>query len=110
MITVYKFMSAWGQPDLSPFVFKVETYLRMIGVEYRGVHGDARKAPKRKLPYIDHDGRRIADSTFIVDYLKEAFGDRLDAKLEPRQCALGMAVQSMLEEHFYFVLLYQRWK
>jgi glutathione S-transferase len=110
VITVYKFASAWGQPDLSPFVFKLETYLRMAGIEYKGVPGDPRKSPKKKLPYIEHDGRTLGDSAFIIEHLKSSFGDTLDAALTPRERALATAVQAMLEEQLYFVILYQRWQ
>jgi glutathione S-transferase len=110
MITVYKFASAWGQPDLSPFVVKLETYLRMAEIEYKGTPGDARKAPKKKLPYIEHDGRTISDSSFIIEYLKNAFGDGLDQGTGRTQRAVATSFQAMLEEQFYFVILYQRWQ
>lgn len=110
MITVHKFASAWGQPDLSPFVVKLETYLRMAGIEYKGVPGDVRKAPKKKLPYIEHDGRTIGDSSFIIEHLKIAFGDRLDVGLGSAERAVAASFQSMLEEQLYFVILYQRWQ
>jgi len=109
-ITVHKFLSAWGQPDLSPFVFKLETYLRMAGIPYRGVSGDARRAPKGKLPYIEHDGKKIGDSSFIIEHLKTSFGDPLDAALSAHDRAVAAACQAMVEEQLYFVLLYQRWQ
>src|SRR2546422_630878 len=59
MVTLYKFAPAWGLPDLSPFVFKLETYLRMAKIPYKAEPGDPRKAPKKKLPYIEHDGKTL---------------------------------------------------
>jgi glutathione S-transferase len=110
MITVHKFHSALGQPDLSPFVLKLETYLRMTGIAYRGVPGDPRKSPKGKMPFIDHDGIQIGDSSLIIEHLKATFGDPLDARLSPKQRALATACQGMIEEQLYFVLLYTVWK
>jgi glutathione S-transferase len=110
MITVHKFASAWGQPDLSPFVAKLETYMRMAGIEYQGVAGDVRKAPKKKLPYIEHDGRVLGDSTFIIEHLRKSFGDELDAGLTAKDRAVAASFQAMLEEQLYFVILYQRWQ
>jgi glutathione S-transferase len=110
MITVHKFASAWGQPDLSPFVVKLETYLRMAGIDYKGVPGDVRKAPKKKLPYIDHDGRLLGDSSFIIEYLKATFGDTLDRGLGATERAVATSFQAMLEEQLYFVILYERWQ
>ena len=34
MITLYAFGKAFGLPDVSPFVTKVETLLKMAGLEY----------------------------------------------------------------------------
>jgi glutathione S-transferase len=109
-VIVHKFASAWGQPDLSPFVFKLETYLRMAGIAYEGVPGDVRKAPKKKLPYIEHDGRVLGDSSLIITHLKTVFGDSLDAGLGARERAVAASFQAMLEEQLYFVILYQRWQ
>jgi glutathione S-transferase len=110
MITVYKFASAWGQADLSPFVVKLETYMRMASIEYKGVSGDVRKAPKKKLPYIEHDGRVIGDSSFIIEHLKSSFGDKLDLEIGSKERAVAAAFQAMIEEQLYFVILYQRWQ
>jgi glutathione S-transferase len=109
MITLYQAPPAWGLPNVSPFCFKVETYLRMAGLPYRTALGDTRKAPKGKIPWIDHDGKEVGDSTFIIDYLKQRFGDPLDAKLTAEQHATGLVVQRMIEEGLYFVALYARW-
>jgi len=51
MITPHKFIPAWDLPDLSPVCVKVETHLRMLGLEFRGVVTAARKAREKKCPY-----------------------------------------------------------
>ncbi len=107
-INVYGFSPAFGLPDASPFVVKVLTYLAMAEVPYKLLAGDARKAPKGKLPYIEDGGRAIPDSTFIVEYLRKSYKD-LDVGMSAAEHALATAVQSMLEEHLYFVILTQRW-
>jgi glutathione S-transferase len=109
MIKVYKFGPAFGLPDASPFVTKVETYLRISGQTYETVTGDVRKAPRAQLPFVDVDGTVIPDSTAIVDYLEGARTDKLDAHLNAGQKAVALAFKSMLEEHLYFGLLYMRW-
>ncbi|MCC6750562.1 MAG: glutathione S-transferase family protein [Deltaproteobacteria bacterium] len=110
MITLYQFPTAWGLPNLSPFCMKVETYLRMVELPYRVVAGlEMRKAPKGKMPYIEDAGRLVADSGFILEYLKERYGDPLDGALSREAWAKGHAVRRLLEEHFYFVAVHQRW-
>jgi glutathione S-transferase len=113
MIKLYQFPPAFGLPNMSPFCMKVETYLRMVGLPYECPRGaDLTKSPKGKMPYIedcDHGGKVVADSTFIIDYLKATYGDTLDAKLDTRQRALALAIQRTFEESLYWAAVYSRW-
>ena len=110
MIKLHQFAPAFGLPNASPFCMKVETWLRMAGLPYERVNsGDVLRAPKGKLPVIDDDGTRVADSSFIIDHLKARYGDPLDAALTPRQRALAVALQRLFEDSLYWSLLYTRW-
>ncbi len=110
MIKLYQFAPAFGLPNMSPFCMKVETYLRMTGLPYACPRGaDLFKSPKGKLPYIEDNSKIVADSTFIIDYLKASYGDPLDAMLTPRQRALGVLIQRTFEESLYWPVLYSRW-
>ena len=109
-ITLYQFPTAYGLPNASPFCMKVETYLRMAGIAYTARNGMyLMRAPKKKLPYIDHDGRIIADSHLIIGYLQSTYGDALDAALTPAQRARSTVILRLLEDSLYWVLLYARW-
>lgn len=110
MIKLYQFPPAFGLPNMSPFCMKVETYLRMAGLPYECPRGaDLRKSPKGKMPYIDDNGKVVADSTFIIDYLKATYGDTLDAHLTPAQRALGVVIQRTFEESLYWPVVHSRW-
>ncbi len=109
MFKVHKFGPAFGLPDASPFVTKLETYLRITGQKYETVKGDVRKAPRGQLPLLEIDGALIPDTTAIIDRLEAARPDPLDRHLDARQWAVAVAFKSMLEEHLYFALLYMRW-
>ena len=109
MITLHKFVPAWGLPDISPFCVKVETYLRMTGIEYKAVVSDSRKAPKGKCPYIEHEGHIISDSSMIIEYLENRSCSPMDADLTAQERAISAALKAMLEEQFYFVGLWTRW-
>lgn len=109
MIQVYKFGPAFGLPDASPFVTKVETYLRIVGEKYETVTGDVRKAPRSQLPFVKIDDKIIPDSSQIVAYVEGKRAEKLDAWLDPRERAVALAFKTMLEEHFYFAVLYFRW-
>ena len=71
MITLYGFNEAFGLVDASPFVLKVDVYLRMAGLEFerKSAISNLQHAPKGKLPYIVDGDKTIADSAFILDYL-----------------------------------------
>lgn len=111
MIRLYQFPPLWGLPSGSPFCAKIETYLRMVGLRYETVNdADVRKAPKHKFPVIQDDGRRVADSGFIVEYLKATYGDPLDARLSASDHGVALALRRLIEEHLYWCVLYVRWQ
>jgi glutathione S-transferase len=110
MIKLYQFNPAWELPNPSPFCMKVETYLRMWGLPYETINGALPfKAPKRKLPYIQDGTQLVADSGFILEYLKKTYGDTLDANLSDADKAIAHALRRLFEENLYWVALYSRW-
>jgi glutathione S-transferase len=109
-ITVYGFGSFGALPDVSPFVHKLENYLRLAGLAYDKQPGNIRKAPRGKLPYIEHDGRKVPDSQGVIRYLREAGLADLDAELDADARADAYALRSMIERDLYFAITYFRWQ
>lgn len=110
MITLHQFAPCWDLPNASPFCMKVETYLRMANLPYRTqIVLNPAKGPKGKLPYIVDGGNTVADSSFILDYLKATYGDGLDAHLGAAERARALALQRLLEEHLYWCAVHDRW-
>jgi glutathione S-transferase len=109
MITLFQGPPAFGLHNLSPFCLKVELYLKLTGLPYQTALGDPRKAPKRKIPWIDDDGQIVADSFFILEHLRRKHGDRLDATLTQAQRVLALTARRMIEEHLYFAMIQVRW-
>ena len=107
-VILHQFAPAWGL-NISPFCLKVETYLRLTDIPFTTKNTIPFTAPKGKLPFITHQGRTIADSGFIVDYLKQTFGDPLDSHLTAQQRAVGHMLRRMVEESLAFIMLYERW-
>jgi glutathione S-transferase len=108
MITLYHFGDAFGF-DPSPFCLKLETYLRLANHPFQKKRGDLRKSPKRQLPIIEDDGKIVADSRFIIEYLKGKYGDPLDGHLSTAEKANLHAWQRMVEESLYWTIVYSRW-
>ncbi len=109
MITLYSFGPYFGLPDASPFVLKAMTLLKLAGLSYVEDHKGFSRAPKGKLPYIDDDGTIVADSTFIRFHIERKYGVDFDAGLSPEQRAQGWAIEKMLEEHLYWIIVHARW-
>jgi glutathione S-transferase len=111
MIKVYQFAPAFGLPNASPFCMKLETWLRMAGLPFELVNDGMRlvKAPKGKLPYIDDDGTVVADTSLIIEHLKQRYGVALDAALTPAERAVATAFQRLFEENLYWALVHTRW-
>ena len=110
MITLYQFEPALDLRNASPFCLKLETYLRMVGLPYQvAANADVRKAPKKKLPYIQDGATKIADSSFIIDYLKQSYGDPLDQHLSLPEQGTLLAFRRLMEENLYWSIIYSRW-
>ena len=111
MITLYNFGPWKGLEDPSPFCMKVDCYMRAAEIDFEVKSGAQylSKAPKKKIPFIEDDGSLIGDSTFIIEYFKEKYGDPLDAKLSPEQMAITQAFSKMLDENLYWCLVKSRW-
>jgi glutathione S-transferase len=111
MIKLYGFGENYGLADASPFVLKVDAYMRMANVEFKMIPNLAnlRKAPKSKLPFIEDDGQIIADSQLIIGHLKKIQSQNIDKGLSDEQQALSYLVTKSLDENLYFILLYFRW-
>ncbi|WP_196139883.1 glutathione S-transferase family protein [Aliikangiella sp. G2MR2-5] len=112
MIELYGFTPNLGLEDPSPFVLKVDTYLRMAKIEYRKISklSNLKHAPKGKLPYIRDNDKIIADSQFIFDHLEDKFNRPLDGHLSAEQKAIAYLTTKSLDENLYFAIVYSRWQ
>ncbi|MCX4026805.1 glutathione S-transferase family protein [Endozoicomonas sp. SM1973] len=111
MVKLYGFGSGFGVVDPSPFVLKVDAYLRMSGIKFETVSSieNLKKAPKGKLPFIEDDGKVVGDSYFIIEYLGKKYQSTLDQWLSDEQKAIAHLVSKSLDENFYWCIVYSRW-
>jgi glutathione S-transferase len=109
MIILHQFARTWNIPNLSQFCVKLETYLRMNRIPYQITESLPLKAPRGKLPFIEDDGRRIADSRLILHHLQSKYGNGEDANLAPEDQATAKSFQRLLEEHLYWISMVTRW-
>src|SRR5262245_59854329 len=99
-LIVHQLPGAWGLPSISPFCLKLETYLRIAQIPFRSVvDATPFRGPKRKLPWIEHEGRVIGDSGFIIEYLETRFSRDPDATLSASERAVAHAFRRLIEEN-----------
>lgn len=109
-LVVHQLPGAWGLPSISPFCLKLDAWLRITGIPHTNVVDAAPfGAPKGKLPYIEHEGRKIADSGFIIEYLERRFGCDPNETLSPADRGVALALRRLIEENLYWVMVYDRW-
>ncbi len=88
---------------------KTEVQLKMAKLAYVKTKGTREDSPKGQLPYIDDGKLRISDSTFIRMYIEKTHGIDLDAGLDERQRAEAWAIERMVENQLYWMLVHMRW-
>ena len=109
-LIVHHLGGAWGLPTVSPFCPKLDAFLRMTEIPHKAVIAATPfAAPKRKAPWIEHEGKTIGDSGFIIDYLRKRFKVDPDADLTASQRAIAHATRRLIEENLYWTMVHDRW-
>jgi len=109
-LIVHQLPGAWGLPSISPFCLKLEAYLRLVEIPFESVvDATPFQGPKGKLPWIEHEGKRIGDSGFIIEYLESRFGCDANRGLDAAARATAHALRRLIEENLYWTMVYDRW-
>ena len=110
MLELVTLPSAFGMRNVSPFCLKAEMLLTALELPFTvGILKDPRKAPKGKLPYLVTDGKRIADSELIAEYLDQLTGGGVYGGYTREQRATGFALTRLAEDHLYWLMVASRW-
>ena len=93
--------SSSGVVSVSPPCLKLETFLRMVKLPYENDYSMA-FSKKGKMPWIEFNGRAIADSNFCIRFLEKEFQVDVDSHLSVTERAIGHCIRTMLEENTYW--------
>lgn len=109
-LRVYHLPGRWGLPTVSPFCLKLDSFLQMAEIEHESLTASTPfGGPKKKAPWIIYKGRKIGDSSLIIDFLKSEYGKDPDAHLSDNEKGQSVAIQRLVEENLYWAMVYDRW-
>ncbi|KAK0622366.1 hypothetical protein B0T14DRAFT_535642 [Immersiella caudata] len=113
-LILYRGFDCPGRHVWSPFVNKLETRLRFVGLRYDPEIGSMREAPRGKIPYLavqdDNKTELLADTTLVTRRLIDnGLMKDLNVDLKPAQKAQDLALRALLEDKLAFYQTRERW-
>lgn len=113
-VVLYQYGGRGKLPSLSPPCLKVDLALKILGVPHRVVDLSSpgavkRHSPTGRVPVIEFQGRKTAESILVMDRLQELFPDgRLWAK-DAAGRARDRVWDCFATDTLYWLGFYQRW-
>lgn len=115
-----------GVYSASSFCTKLGAFARMAGIPHTAKRADFQKAPKGKMPYIQHGDNYFGDSELVMRYLSNTYLSSAEGKavlkpnpaapafkpvatLTPEQQAISTLVTRTCDEHLYWGNVYFAW-
>jgi len=103
------------QWEISPYCRKVRKALRLKGIPYQSVEYNGMRAPQaarlsasRKLPVLEWDGQRLADSSLICEFLEQQVPAPPLYPANRRDAALARLLEDWADESLYYFEMHFR--
>ena len=97
-----------GVSDQSPYVSRVEAYLRLMKQPYAKAETKGlMENPRCKVPFANIKGQMVDDSSLIIDAICNSFDVKIDSHLTKEQVATGHMIRPLLFGSLYWVELHQ---
>jgi glutathione S-transferase len=93
--------------NASPFCAKLELFLHYYQIPFNIEAALPMHGPYKKIPFVEYQGETIGDSELILQRLIKDY--HIELGLTQPQLAQGRVWQLLLEQHLYWVLVYNRW-
>jgi len=107
-LTIHQFPAALEMQP-SPFGLKLETWLRIHKLPYEVSFSPTKMGPKGKVPFMTLGEMCLGDSELIIQMLQQKYEIADEADLSEQEQAQGVLIRRLIEDHFYFILVYSRW-
>merc|ERR1712242_168929 len=96
-------------PSISAQELKLESWLKLQGITYENVDHKAKFTSKNgTLPFIEFNGKEIADTDIIIDTLGDKFEKKISDHLTEDQKNVEHAMMRMVENHLYWAIMHWR--
>ncbi|XP_059082669.1 failed axon connections homolog [Tigriopus californicus] len=107
-VYLHQFHRSATCPSPSPYVLKLESYLRATQIPYT-TGFDQAQGPKGKAPWMTINGHDLSDSQLCINFLNDKFDKDLDSHLSAEQKATSHCVRIMIEEHYMWAFAMDRY-
>jgi len=109
MVYLCQFPCSPKMRTISPFALKLETWLRLTGIQYTNVYTTTFSKSTKMIPFIELNGQEYADTSVIIEKFKQMFQVDPDEVLTTEQRALGHTIKRMAECHTIKYAFYWRY-
>ena len=99
VVYLYQFPLCPSVRTISPFALKLETWLRLADIPYKNVYTRKFSRVSHTIPYIELNGKHLADSNRIIQTLRTHFQSDVELELTEDQRAIAHIAMSMVENH-----------
>ncbi|KAE9548726.1 hypothetical protein FO519_008063 [Halicephalobus sp. NKZ332] len=99
VVYLFQFKRVSGLPNISPYCMKVETFLRSHNIRYEVVDDNFQRGQNGLLPFIELNGKQIADSEFIIEHLEKHFN--LQDNTSKEVSAAGRTISRMFDTEVF---------
>eukprot|EP00096_Caligus_rogercresseyi_P011969 TRINITY_DN4873_c0_g1_i1.p1 TRINITY_DN4873_c0_g1~~TRINITY_DN4873_c0_g1_i1.p1 ORF type:complete len:401 (+),score=207.61 TRINITY_DN4873_c0_g1_i1:138-1340(+) len=104
-VYLYQFNRSMNVPSISPYCFKVESWLKLNNIKYENVdHKSKLRSRKGLLPFVELNGEEISDSDIIIKTLGKKFEKDLDEGLTQEQKNVQHAMLTMVDNHLLWLV------
>ncbi|WP_019614829.1 glutathione S-transferase family protein [Psychromonas ossibalaenae] len=93
--------------NASPFCAKLELFLTYFKIPFKIEAALPMHGPHKKIPFVEYQGETLGDSELILQRLIKDY--KIEQGLTDMQISQGIAWQAMLEQHLYWIMVYNRW-
>jgi len=106
VVYLYQFHRSPTVPNLSPFCVKIETWLRVHKLAHEVIGSYFNRSQNGLVPFVEINGRQIADSQLILFELQKHFG--IKEAESPGRVGISRIVDRMIEGSTFYALQYTR--